>query len=141
MRPLLPLAATVVAVGHFEYVIQGKTLLRPLRTDGWGAGLVFGTGRDPALAGLNPDVRSYYAYVPLSLSLAADRVVLHQNTGWLYQRAGGAAGAASEFQLGLRAFPRPNSVQVDLRWGGFVRGGGRAAGWTIGLTLATPPFL
>ncbi len=165
--------------GHFEYVVQGKTLLRPLTTNSWGAGFVVGTGRDPALASTNPDLRSYYAYVPLSLSLAGDRVVLHQNTGWLYQRAGdeqewrgrhgiswaaradvalggphrplvavleaygaeGAAGVASEFQLGLRAFPRPESVQVDLSWGGFLRTGRRAAGWTLGVTLVTPPFL
>jgi hypothetical protein len=125
-------------------------------------------------------VRSYYAYAPVSLSRAGGRVVLHQNTGWLYQRAGGegspggrhaltwaaradvalgwrarppavavaeaygaegAAGADAEFQVGLRAFPRPDAVQVDLSYGGFVRTGRRAAGWTIGLTLATPPFL
>ncbi len=167
--------------GHFEYVVQAKTIVRPLRPGGWGAGFVAGAGRDPALAGTSPDVRSYYAYVPLSRSLAGDRVVLHQNTGWLYQRAGdeassrgrhaltwaaradvalggprgrppaaavaeaygaeGAAGADAEFQVGLRAFPRPGAVQVDLSYGGFVRTGRRAAGWTIGLTLATPPFL
>jgi hypothetical protein len=165
--------------GHFEYVLQGKTLFRPLRPNDWGAGLAVGTGRDPALASTNPELHSYYAYVPLSLSLAGDRVVLHQNTGWLYQRAGdeadwhgrhaltwaaradvalggprrpamavveaygaeGTARAAPEFQVGLRAFPRPKSVQVDLSWGGYLRTGKRAAGWTLGLTLVTPPFL
>ena len=168
--------------GHFEYVVQGKTLLRPLRPNGWGAGFVVGTGRDPALAGTSPDARSYYAYVPLTRSLAGDRVVLHENTGWLYQRAGdeaslrgrhaltwagradvalghraragypavvvaeaygaeGAAGADAEFQVGVRAFPRPDAAQVDVSYGGFLRTGRRAAGWTIGLTLATPPFL
>jgi hypothetical protein len=166
--------------GHFEYVVQGKTLLRPLRPDGWGVGAVAGAGRDPALAGTSPDVRSYYAYVPVSRALGGDRVVLHANGGWLYQRAGnepssrgrhaftwatradvaagggrrppvvavveaygaeGAAGADAEFQVGLRAFPRPDAVQVDLSYGGFVRTGRRAAGWTLGLTLSTPPFL
>ena len=169
--------------GHFEYVVQGKTLLKPLVADGWGAGFVAGTGRDPALASTNPDVRTVYAYVPLSRSLAGDRVLLHQNTGWLYQRAGdeqewrgrhaltwaarvdvalggsrgaaqfpgvavvevygaeGAAGADPEFQVGVRPFPRPEAVQVDLSWGGLLRSGTRAAGWTVGLTLMTPPFL
>jgi hypothetical protein len=58
--------------------------------------------------------------------------------------AEGAAGADPEFQVGLRAFPRPDAVQVDLSYGGFLRArdfGRRAAGWTLGLTLATPPFL
>jgi hypothetical protein len=39
--------------GHFEYVVQGKTLVRPLRTDGWGAGSSPGPGatlRSPARA-------------------------------------------------------------------------------------------
>jgi hypothetical protein len=164
---------------HFEYVLQAKTLLKPLTTNGWGAGFVLGTGRDPALAGTSPDVQTYYAYVPLSVSLAGDRVVLHENTGWLYQHASGegvlrgshavtwaaradvglggprrpvvavaeaygaegTARAAPEFQAGLRAFPRADHVQVDLSWGGLLRTGKRAAGWTIGLTLLTPPFL
>jgi hypothetical protein len=169
--------------GHFEYVVQAKAPLRPLRTDGWGIGAVVGAGRDPALAGTSPDVRSFYAYVPVSRSLAGDRVVLHQNTGWVYQRAGneeawrgrhalswaaradvavgggrrpgrfpavvvaeaygaqGAAGASPEFQAGVRAFPRPDAVQLDLSWGGFLRTGRPAAGWTVGLTLTPPPFL
>jgi hypothetical protein len=163
--------------GHFEYVVQGKTLLRPLRPDGWGAGVVLGAGRDPALAGTSPDARSYDAYVSLSRAFAGDRVVLHQNTGWIYQRAGnersfrgrhalswaarvdvavgggrgppvvavaeayGPAGVDPEFQVGLRAFPRPDAVQVDLSYGGLLRTGRPAAGWTVGLTLTTPPFL
>jgi hypothetical protein len=169
--------------GHFEYVVQAKSLLRPLRRDGWGVGVVGGVGRDPALAGTSADVRSFYAYLPVSRSLAGDRVVLHQNTGWLYQRASderewrgrhaltwaaradvglggarqpgrfplvavgeaygaeGAAGVAPEFQVGLRAFPRHDAVQLDLSWGGFTRTRRRAAGWTLGLTLIAPPFL
>jgi hypothetical protein len=132
-------------------------------------------------------VRGYYAYVPLSRSLAGDRVVLHQNTGWLYQRAGDEASfrgrhaltwaARADVALGGRRrggggsppwrsprrtglreppgrtrssrsgsgrSPRPDAVQVDLSYGGFLRARGfgrRAAGWTLGLTLTTPPFL
>jgi hypothetical protein len=77
--------------GHFEYVVQGRTVFKPLATNTWGAGFVAGTGRDPALAGTSAEVRSYYAYLPLSRSLARDRVVLHQNTGWVYQRGAGEA--------------------------------------------------
>lgn len=176
------------ADGHFEYVVQGKTLFRPLTKNGWGAGFVVGAGRDPALASTDPELRSYYAYVPFSVSLASDRVVLHQNTGWLYQRSGderrfrgrhaltwaaradvevgqlrmpgltdgarvpllvimetygaqGAAGARPEFQIGLRSFIRPETVQVDVSWGGLLNSGRRAAGWTIGLMIVIPPFL
>jgi hypothetical protein len=167
--------------GHFEYVVQAKTLVRPVRPGRWGAGLVVGAGRDPALAGTSPDVRTYYTYVPVSRAFFGDRVLVHQNAGWLYQRSGaersfggrhaltwaaradvalggprrgpplvavveaygaeGAAGADAEFQAGVRAFPRRDAVQLDLSYGGFVRTGRRAAGWTLGLTLATPPFL
>lgn len=160
------------AEGHFEYVIQAKTLLRRLETDGWGAGFVVGTGRDPALATTAPQSSSLYAYVPLSLSLARDRVVLHQNTGWLHQRsaghkrdaltwagrvegrvrrhlflvgevygAEGGAAAPAEFQAGVRAFARPGRVQLDLSYGGRLETGRGGQGWTLGLTLMTPPFL
>lgn len=160
------------AEGHFEYVLQAKTLFKPLETNGWGAGFVLGTGRDPALASTALQQASLYAYVPLSFSIANDMVVLHQNTGWLHQSVGGrtsdaltwagrlearvrahvlavgevygAEGSArtpAEFQAGLRAFPRPARVQLDLSYGGRLDGDGRGQGWTIGLTLVTPPFL
>ena len=118
------------------------------------------------------ELSTIYAYVPLSLSVAGDRLVLHQNTGWLLQRtadrsrhaltwaaradvlvhprvalvgevygAEGAAGADAEFQTGVRAFVRPDRVQLDLSYGGLLRTGRRGQGWTLGLTLSTPPFL
>lgn len=159
--------------GHFEYVLQAKTLLKRLTTDGWGAGFVAGVGRDPALATTAPPQTSYYAYVPVSVSLAGDRVVLHQNTGIIVQSAArsdrlgvtwaartefalrrdrllgvaevygaeGRAPAPPEYQIGVRAFPRPGRVQLDLSYGGLLRTGRRAQGWTLGLALVTPPFL
>jgi hypothetical protein len=75
--------------GHFEYVAQAKTALRPLTTGGWGAGLVVGTGRDPAFAGTGNPTYNLYAYVPATLSLGADRVLLDANLGGLYDRSGG----------------------------------------------------
>lgn len=62
------------AEGHFEYVVQAKTLLWPPATNGWGVGLVVGIGRDPALASTADKIAAYYLYVPLSLSLASDRL-------------------------------------------------------------------
>jgi len=174
----LELSAGFIAVwddgadGHFEYVLQAKTLVKPLESNDWGAGLVAGLGRDPALASTAEQVASVYAYVPLSRSFADDRIVLHQNTGWLWQRgagrgrhavtwagrgevvlrrhllvvgelygAEGGAGVPAEFQTGVRAFARPGRVQLDLSYGGLIRTGRDGAGWTIGLTLITPPFL
>lgn len=160
------------AEGHFEYVIQGKTLLKPLTTNGWGAGFVVGTGRDPALASTEAQLATIYAYVPLSVSLASDALVLHQNTGWIHQRGGGrqadavtwaargelrlrkyvfgvaevygaegSARAPAEFQAGLRAFVRPGRVQADASYGGRLDSGREGQGWTLGITLHTPPFL
>lgn len=160
------------AKGHFEYVLQAKTLLKPLETNGWGAGLVIGTGRDPALASTAAQQSTLYAFIPLSLSLAGDAVVLHQNTGWLHTSvegreadaltwaargevrlrryvhgvaevygAEGSARAPAEFQAGVRAAVRPERVQLDLSYGRRLRTGRRGQGWTLGLTLTTPPFL
>jgi hypothetical protein len=54
------------------------------------------------------------------------------------------AHTTTEYQAGLRTWLRPDRVQVDLSrgrtlWRPFAQDGG--AGWTIGLTLVTPPFL
>ena len=80
--------------GHFEYVAQAKTSFRAPRKDGWGAGLVVGTGRDPAFAGVGNPTYNLYSYVPLTISLDHDRVLLDENLGGLYNRAGGRGGSA-----------------------------------------------
>jgi hypothetical protein len=54
------------------------------------------------------------------------------------------AHTTTEYQAGLRTWIRPDRVQVDLTegrtlWRPFATTGG--PGWTIGLTLVTPPFL
>ena len=57
---------------------------------------------------------------------------------------GSDAHTTTEYQAGLRTWIRPDRVQVDLThgrtlWRPFATTGG--PGWTIGLTLVTPPFL
>lgn len=50
-----------------DYVLQAKTLIRPLETNGWGWGLAFGRIRHPAI---NPGPNMFgntYAYIPLSM--------------------------------------------------------------------------
>lgn len=54
------------------------------------------------------------------------------------------AHTTTEYQAGLRTWIRPDRVQIDLTrgrtlWRPLATSGG--AGWTIGLTLVTPPFL
>ena len=58
----------------------------------------------------------------------------------------GTAGAQtqSEYQVGLRTWVRPDHVQIDGSYGRTFRrplAGRGGPGWTIGLTLITPPFL
>ncbi len=70
-----------------DYLVQLKTLARPLRTNDWGIGIALGTIRHPQV---NPGpnlLGNTYAYVPLSASFAHDRLVVHANLGWLRDKA------------------------------------------------------
>jgi len=69
-----------------EYAIEAKTLLRPLAPDSWGVGLVVGVGPNPGAVGIRRRLGDVYAFVPVSLSLASDRLVLHGNAGWAWER-------------------------------------------------------
>jgi len=161
---------------HFEYEAQVKTLLKPLETNSWGVGLVAGTGRHPAFAGVDSRGYSIFSYVPVSVSVFGDRLELDENTGWIYERRAseggnaitwalradvgilkyvalinevyGAKGVGSnapntpaEFQTGVRVWLRADRVELDASYGGTLRTGRDGAGWTLGLTLLTPPFL
>lgn len=61
-----------------SYLVQGKTLIRPLETGSYGFGFAFGITRpDHGRGGAD------YAYVPLSLMSSTGRAVVHFNLGWL----------------------------------------------------------
>lgn len=120
-------------------VLQAKTLFRPLSTNDYGVGLAVGYATQPG----QRDSGSPYFYVPASLSLADDRVVLHLNLGTLHERetrknrltwglgseiqATGRLYAIAEtygqdrgspfVQIGLRYWIVPERVQVDTTWG------------------------
>jgi hypothetical protein len=67
-------------------VFQVKTLLRKLETNDFGLGVAVGTVRHPSV---NPGpnlLGNTYVYLPLSVSLAESRYVVHVNTGWLRER-------------------------------------------------------
>jgi hypothetical protein len=85
---------TVEGAHDVRYVLQGKTLFRELEPDGFGIGLVGGFGLDPLGQIVARRIDSMYAYVPLSVSLAGDAMVLHQNVGWVYGPEPGENGVA-----------------------------------------------
>jgi hypothetical protein len=86
-----------------DYVFQAKTLLRPLETNGWGMGLAVGTIHHPEI---NPGpnmLGNTYAYIPLSISLNDDEIILHANLGWLKDKSSGlhsaSWGVGGEFKM------------------------------------------
>lgn len=69
-----------------DHVFQAKTLFRPLQTNDVGFGMAAGTVRHP---GVNPGpnlLGNTYVYLPLSVSMADNLLVVHVNTGWLRER-------------------------------------------------------
>ncbi len=89
-----------------DYVFQAKTLFRRLGPNDWGAGLAVGTIRHPQV---NPGpnlLGNTYAYLPVSMSFADDRLVMHLNVGWLRDKATrdsqGTWGVGGEFNLNPR---------------------------------------
>ena len=147
-------------------LFQAKTLFKPLTPDGWGVGLAVGRSHErPAGAAA---VASNYFYVPASLALRGDDIVLHLNLGAREDRAArqthGTWGVGSEIRLasrvqliaetfgesgggayahgGLRWWLVPDRVQVDATVGHPI--GSRASGqrWvSLGVRLLSPPFL
>ena len=157
--------------GHPEYVAQLKSILVRSKGNHFGVGIVLGTGRDPGLRGIRAPGWNVYSYLPITASFRNERLILHTNIGYLYDHRTGhqndrqlltlagradfslrkyfvvvgeiydSAGSEAEFQLGVRTWGRPGRVQLDLSYGGFLMRQGRAAGWTLGLALTTPPIL
>lgn len=144
--------------------MQGKTIFKPLATNGWGTGLALGTVRHAHAAGGG---RDWYGYVPTSVSFLDDRVVLHTNLGWLHEgtahrtrttwgvgteaRLGprdwliaetfGQGSGKPQHQIGLRHWLVPDRLQIDVTYGNRADGG-RAERWfSFGLRWLSAPFL
>ena len=134
-----------------DFVFLAKTLFRPLETNDWGIGFAVGTIRHPEI---NPGpnmLGNTYAYIPLSVSLNDDKVILHANLGWLKDKASGqnnlSWGVGGEFkvharllgiaetfgdnrsmsygQVGVRYSVRPDLFQVDATIGQQLSGPGK----------------
>lgn len=98
-----------------DYVLQAKTLFRPLTTNDWGWGLAVGAIRHPQI---NPGpnlLGNTYAYVPISVSLYDDAVILHTNLGWLKDKASGEHSAA--WGLGGEFKVRPRLLGIAESYG------------------------
>ena len=68
-----------------SYLLQGKTLLKKLKTNDWGLGLAFGVIRSTeGRAGTD------FIYLPLSISFDDDNLTLHTNLGWVKDRTQGS---------------------------------------------------
>lgn len=141
-------------------VVQGKTLFKPLAINGWGFGLAAGYATQPG----SGQSGSPYFYIPLSVSLADDRLVIHTNLGHVHERetrqgrlTWGVSGelqtterlyviaesfgqdqGSALFQIGLRYWVLPGHVQVDTTYGSRI-GQIDAEHWiSIGLRLISP---
>jgi len=141
-------------------VVQLKTLLKPLASHGYGIGLAAGYAVQPGDAHSGAP----YVYVPISASLADDRLVIHANLGHTRERESrrnsqtwGLGGEwqttprlfaiaetygqdrGSPFvQAGLRYWLLPERVQVDTTWGSQL-GRIHEQRWiSLGLRLISP---
>jgi hypothetical protein len=149
------------APGHNDYVLQAKTLLKPLEANGWGIGL---SGSAAQFGGEADRTWGYTAVLIVSRSLADDRVRLHGNAGALYtqrtRQVSGLWGAAGEFdvtervtvvgevlgvsgegrlaQVGGRLWIVPKRVQLDATVGRSDFSGRTETVFTLGIYLAGP---
>ena len=150
-----------------DFVVQLKTLFRPLETNSWGWGLAAGSVRHPEI---NPGpnlLGNTFVYVPISFSFADDKVVLHHNLGWLKDKATGdhrlTWGVGGEFhvsqrltaiaeafgdnrsgpfwQAGARLAIVPERIQVDATFGRELHGPTDNRWFSFGLRLTPERFL
>jgi hypothetical protein len=150
-----------------DVVMQVKTLLRPLKANDYGVGLTFGQVSHPNTDRSSSMVGDAYLNIPVSISFADDRFVLHTNLGAIHDRdqdrnrltwgVGSETRLNSDLQLiaevygddrtrafhhlGLRYWVVPNRVQVDTTYGNRFANDSEERWFTIGLRLLSPPML
>lgn len=142
-----------------DYVFQAKTLFRPLEVNGWGWGLAAGTIRHPEITPGPNMLGNSFAYIPISVSLNDDKLIVHANLGWLKDKASGldstSWGVGGEFklhpkllgiaetygdnrgmsygQVGVRYSVIPDLFQVDASFGQQLSGPGESHWLSFGL--------
>ncbi len=147
-----------------DIVLQGKTLFKPMDTNGWGIGLALGAIKHP---GNGRSVSDLYGYVPTSFSFRDDKFFLHTNVGvlrnqvtsttritwglgsetqlgertWLIAEAFQQQEGRPFFQAGVRYWIVPNRVQIDATLGNRFGSRTDERWFSIGLRLLSPAFL
>jgi hypothetical protein len=150
-----------------DFVFQGKTLFKPLVTNGYGLGLAAGVVRHGDPQPGERHTSAAYFYVPVSLSFRDDLVVLHLNAGAQDNRDRDIKpityGAGTEinltqrfaliaetfgddrgspyYQAGVRLWAVPGRFQIDATYGAHAGERDATRWWTIGVRLISPPFL
>lgn len=150
-----------------DLLVQGKTLLKPLTSDGWGLGLTLGNQRKGSDRNGSPIAGDLYVNLPATFAYQDDSLLLHANLGWLRQRTSGhqhgtwglsaeaalsrstwliaetfASDEGKPFaQLGLRQWLVPDRVQLDATWGNRINSGSSERWVSLGLRLLSPAFL
>ena len=146
---------------------QVKTLFRPYDAENrWGVGLAVGTVRRPHRETYNTWPGDYYFYVPVSMAVGSDDLVLHVNGGAARHRDEGRTigtwGIGAEarinerlyfipetfsndrgrpfYQLGLRFWVVPSRMQVDATFGNRLVSETRERWFSIGMRLLSPPW-
>jgi hypothetical protein len=149
-----------------DTVLQFKTIVQPLRTNGWGWGLAAGTVHHPEVRPGPNQLGNQYVYAPLSASFDNDRWLAHLNVGWLRDKASSQDrmtwGLGTEFassptfswvaetfgddkarpywQAGWRVFVVPQRFQLDFTFGQQA-GGDAASRWlSLGLRYTPGPW-
>jgi hypothetical protein len=98
-----------------DYVLQVKTLFKPLVARGWGWGLAVGRVEHPEIAPGPNQLGTTYAYLPFSASLAEDRFFLHANVGWLRDKA--SQQDRNTWGLGGEYYPQPRLAVIAESFG------------------------
>lgn len=149
-----------------DYLVQGKTVFRPLEPNGWAYGLAVGmmnhSDRDIGQGMMS----NRYFYVPVSLSFLDDRIVTHINVGAQDNRdanrrpvtwgVGGEFNFSPRFaliaesygddqtrqfyQTGVRFWVIPRHWQIDATVGSQAGSWSASRWFSIGVRIITPPL-
>lgn len=87
-----------------DWILQFKTLFKPLEKNGWGWGLAAGHVKHTDIQPGPNQLGNTYFYVPVSFSFRDDDVIVHLNVGMLRDKQASelkaSMGLGSEFKLG-----------------------------------------
>jgi hypothetical protein len=136
-------------------VLQAKTVLRQLHSNGWGIGLAITTQHGMA--------RQHAVNLPLTMSFGSDALLLHLNAGWIRQSAasgratwsiGSEYAFAPRWSVSLESYGsrhRPPTRQAGLRYtviegrldidASVAKTPGAAQQLALGMTWALPGLL